>query len=134
MSTNHSRPMSPAGLVFFEGQEKPRQYVLFHKAVIKGQSDMEVFTTTSLQLEYPFLAKEECEIYERDGVWFFKSLTDETFTFVGGKALRLNEETELHDGTVIRLSNDRMLTMIFLQKFVTGRDWQIINMDDGDIS
>ena len=121
----------PAGLVFFEGQEKPRQYVLFHRATIKGQSDMEVFTTTSLQLEYPFLAKEECEIYEKDGVWFFKSLSDETFTFVGGKALYLNEETELHDGTVIRLSNDRMLTMIFLQEFVTGRDWQIINMDDG---
>ena len=121
----------PAGLVFFEGQEKPRQYVLFHRAVIKGQSDMEVFTTTSLQLEYPFIAKEECEIYERNGSWFYKNLSDETFTFVGGKALQLNEETELTDGTVIRLSNDRMLTLIFLKEFVTGRDWQIINMDDG---
>ena len=117
MSGNNAvRKRKPAGLVFFEGQEKPRQYVLFHQATIQGQSDMEVFTTTSLQLEYPFLAKEECRIYEKNGTWFYKNLSDDTFTFVGGKALALDEEAELKDGTVIRLSNERMLTIIFLKE------------------
>ena len=57
-----NRKHIPAGLVFFENQEKPRQYVIFERALIKGQCDMEVFTTTSLQLTYPFLDKTQCEI------------------------------------------------------------------------
>ncbi len=48
MSTNHStRPEKPAGLVFFEAQEKPRQYVIFDKAQILGKREMDVFTTSS---------------------------------------------------------------------------------------
>ena len=57
MSENFSqaRPETPAGLVFFEAQEKPRQYVIFDKALIKGCQEMEIFTPTGLQLTYPFL-------------------------------------------------------------------------------
>ena len=121
----------PAGLIFFEGQEKPRQYVIFEKALIKGQCDMEVFTTTSLQLTYPFLDKEQCEIYIDGDQWMFRNLSDEGFTFVAGRNLNKGDETPLTDGTVIRLSNDRMLTAVFFTEYVSGRDWKIINMDDG---
>ena len=58
-----------AGLVFFEGQEKPRQYVIFHDALIKGKCPMEVFTTTSLQLEYSFLDEKQGEIFSENGKW-----------------------------------------------------------------
>ena len=44
------RPDVPAGLVFFEAGEKPRQYVIFDRALIKGQQEMDVFTTSTLQL------------------------------------------------------------------------------------
>ena len=121
----------PAGLVYFEGQEKPRQYVIFNKAVLQGQCDMEVYTTSSLQLEYPFLEKEQCEIYRQDSQWIFRNLSSEVFTFVGGKYLHKDETTILHDGDVIRLSNDRMLTAVFFEHFSSCTDWQIINMDDG---
>ncbi len=121
----------PAGLVFFEGQEKPRQYVIFDRAMIKGRCDMEVFTTSSLQLTYPFLETEQCEIYYADDRWMYRNLSSEVFTFVGGKNLGKGDATQLFDGTIIRLSNDRMLTAIFFDEFVSGRDWQIINMDDG---
>ena len=121
----------PASLVFFEAQEKPRQYVIFERAKVKGQCDMEVFTTSSLQLTYPFLDKEQCEIYIENDEWMFRNLTDDVFTFVGGKSLGKDASTPLEDGTVIRMSNDRMLTAIFFSEFVSGLDWRIINMDDG---
>ncbi len=131
MSSRGNGKRTPAGLVFFEGQEKPRQYVIFNRAVIKGQCDMEVFTTTSLQLTYPFLDKEQCEIFWNKDQWFFRNLSDDVFTFVGGRSLGKGAETALRAGTVIRLSNDRMLTAVFLTEFVSGKDWNIINMDDG---
>ena len=121
----------PAGLIFFEGQEKPRQYVIFNRATVRGQCDMEVFTTSSLQLTYPFLDQKQCEIYIDGDQWMFRNLSENVFTFVGGKSLGSGAETPLSDGTVIRLSNDRMLTAIFFTEFVSGRDWKIINMDDG---
>ena len=123
--------LTPAGLVFFEGHETPRQYVVFHKTTIKGQCDMDVFTTSSLQLSYPFLEKEQCEIFHEDGKWMFRNLSEEGFTFAGGKNITAGEAVELFDGCVIRISNDRMLTAIFMEEFVSGRQWQIINMDDG---
>ena len=61
-----NKPSIPAGLVFFEGQEKPRQYVIFDKTVIQGQKDIEVFTTSSLQLAYPFLDEVQAEIRWED--------------------------------------------------------------------
>ena len=121
----------PAGLVFFESQEKPRQFVIFREAIVKGQCDMEVFTTTSLQLEYPFLDKEQCQIRLEEDKWIYKNLSENVFTFVGGKSLGYGAETELKDGMVIRLANERMLTCIFFSQFVSGRQWEIINMDDG---
>ncbi len=123
--------VSPSGLVFFEGQEKPRQYVIFQKALVKGRCNMEVFTTTSLQLQYSFLDEEQCEIYCESGTWYFKNLSDDVYTFVGGKNLKQGEEAVLKDGMVIRLVNERMLTAIFFEKFVSGRDWRILNMDNG---
>jgi hypothetical protein len=54
-----NKPGIPAGLVFFEGLEKPRQYVIFQKAVIRGQQEMDVFTPSALQLSYPFLDPEQ---------------------------------------------------------------------------
>ena len=132
MSTNHStRPEKPAGLVFFEAQEKPRQYVIFDKAQILGKREMDVFTTSSLQLSYPFLDEEQCEIRYEDGKWIYKNLSENVFTFVGGKILHHGEERELKDNTVIRLSNDRMLTAVFLREFASCTDWQMVNMDDG---
>ena len=131
MSATSRAKMPAASLIYFEAQEKPRQYVIFHNTVLCGQSPMEVYTTTRLQLEYPFLDKEQCKIYTRDGKWFFRNLSDKAFTFVGGKNLQQEEETQLFDGCVIRLVNDRMLTAIFFEKFVSGRDWRILNMDDG---
>ena len=132
MSTNHStRPEKPAGLVFFEAQEKPRQYVIFDKAQILGKREMDVFTTSSLQLSYPFLDEEQCEIRYGDGKWIYKNLSENVFTFVGGKILHHGEERELKDNTVIRLSNDRMLTAVFLREFASCTDWQMVNMDDG---
>ena len=131
MSNSLNGKRKPAGLVFFEGQEKPRQYVIFEKAEIRGQCDMEVFTTSSLQLTYPFLDKEQAEIFLKDGRWIYRNLSAEVFTFAGGKRLAKGEETVLTDNCVIRLSNDRMLTAVFFTEFVSGCDWEIINMDDG---
>ena len=131
MSANKLVPKAPAGLVFFEGQEKPRQYVIFHKAVIQGQKDMEVFTTSSLQLAYPFLDPEQGEIRWENGRWFYRNLSENVFTFVRGKLLPCGKEQELTDNTVIRLSNNRMLTAVFLEQFSSCTDWRFINMDDG---
>ena len=121
----------PAGLVFFEAQEKPRQYVIFNETLVMGRCDMEVFTTSSLQLTYPFIDPEQCRIYKDNDVWKYRNLSADVFTFVGGRNLKKDEETVLSDGDIIRLSNDRMLTAIFFEEFVSGRDWKIINMDDG---
>ena len=126
-----SRPEYPAGLVFFEAQEKPRQYVIFDKALIKGRQEMDVFTPSGLLLAYPFLDEEQCEIRFEDGKWLYRNLSENVFTFVGGKLVHAGEEQELRDNTVIRLSNDRMLTAVFLERFASSTDWQMINMDDG---
>ncbi len=128
---NLSRPEKPAGLVFFEAQEKPRQYVIFDRAVIRGRQEIEVFTTSSLQLTYPFLDEEQCEIRYENGKWIFRNLSENVFTFAGGKLVPRGGECELQDSMVIRLSNDRMLTAVFLQEYVSAADWQIINMDNG---
>ena len=125
------RPDVPAGLVFFEAGEKPRQYVIFDRALIKGQQDMDVFTTSTLQLVYPFLDPEQLEIRYEGGKWLCKNLSKNVFTFVGGKLLPCGEECELQDNAVLRLSNDRMLTAVFLREFAASTDWQFINMDDG---
>ena len=125
------RPDVPAGLVFFEAGEKPRQYVIFDRALIKGQQEMDVFTTSTLQLMYPFLDPEQLEIRYEDGKWLCRNLSKNVFTFVGGKLLPCGEECELQDNAVLRLSNDRMLTAVFLREFAASTDWQFINMDDG---
>ena len=131
MSRDSSRPEKPAGLVFFEAQEKPRQYVIFDKAEIRGSQEMDIFTTTSLQLSYPFLDEHQCEISYEGGRWIYRNLSENVFTFVNGKILHCGEERELRDNSVIRLSNDRMLTAVFLREFAPCTDWQMINMDDG---
>ena len=113
MNTINSRPEKPAGLVFFEAQEKPRQYVIFDKAEIRGSQEMDIFTTTSLQLAYPFLDEHQCEISFEDGKWIYRNLSENVFTFVNGKILHCGEERELRDNSVIRLSNDRMLPRYF---------------------
>ncbi len=128
---NISKPEKPAGLIFFEAQEKPRQYVIFDQAVIRGQQEMDVFTTSSLQLTYPFLDAEQCEIRYENGQWIYRNLSENVFTFVGGIMLPSGEERVLKDNMVIRLSNDRMLTAVFLETFASSTDWQMINMDDG---
>ena len=84
---NPSKPAKPAGLVFFEANEKPRQYVIFGKAVIHGQQEMDVFTTSSLQLAYPFLDETQCEIRFEGGKWIFRNLSNSVFTFMKGKLL-----------------------------------------------
>ena len=121
----------PAGLVFFEGKEHPRQYVVFRDSVVKGQCKSEVFTPSSLQLEYPFLDPEQCRIYYYKGEWIYKNLSENTFTFVGGQNLTCGMETVLQDGMVIRIANERMLTAVFLKEFVGGCDWKVIHMDNG---
>ena len=126
-----AKPERPAGLVFFEAQEKPRQYVIFDKALIKGRQETDVFTTSSLQLTYPFLDEEQCEIRFEDGRWILRNLSRDVFTFAGGKLLPCGEECELTDNAVIRWSNDRMLTAVFLREYASSADWQMINMDDG---
>ena len=131
MSEPSNAPRTPAGLVFFEGQEKPRQYVIFQQARLLGRQELEVFTTSALKLAYPFLDEEQAEIRLENGVWLYKNLSEGTYTFVGGKALAQGEETALTDNTVIRISNDRMLTAVFLEQFAPSTDWKIINMDDG---
>ena len=128
---SQTRPEKPAGLVFFEAQEKPRQYVIFDKAIVRGRQEMDVFTPSSLQLAYPFLDEEQCEIRFEDGQWIYKNLSENVFTFMGGQLVHAGEEHELKDNMVIRLSNDRMLTAIFLREFASSTDWQMINMDDG---
>ena len=128
---NFAGKRKAAGLVFFEGKEKPRQYVIFQRAHVRGQCSMEVFTTTSLQLEYSFLDKEQCEIFQRGGEWIYKNLSENVFTFVGGRHLAEGDETVLRDGAVIRLINDRMLTAVFLENYVSGRDWRFLDMDNG---
>ena len=129
--TQNRKPNAPAGLVFFEGLEKPRQYVIFHSATIEGQKEMDVFTTSSLQLNYSFLDPVQAQIRFEDGRWIYQNLSENTYTFVGGNALPKGETAELKDNTVIRISNDRMMTAVFLQEFASSTDWQIINMDDG---
>ena len=126
-----ARPEKPAGLVFFEANEKPRQYVIFDKAVIRGRQEMDVFTTSSLQLTYPFLDETQCEIRFDEGKWIYRNLSSGVFTFTDGKLLHCGEECELQDNTVLRLANDRMLTAVFLREYVSSADWQMINMDDG---
>ena len=126
-----SEKVNPSCLVFFEENEKPRQYVIFHHMTLKGQCDMEVFTTQSLQLTYPYLDREQCEIFIEKGKWIFRNLSSDVYTVVCGKTLKKGEAAELKDGGVIRLANGRMLTAIFFEKFVTGTEWQVIDMDDG---
>lgn len=121
----------PAGLVFFEEQEKPRQYVIFSRAEVRGQCNMEIFTTTSLQLEYPFLDEHQCEIYNENGQWYYKNLSQDVYTFVADKVVPQDQIVPLEDCTVIRLVNERMLTAVFFEDYVSGRDWRILNMDDG---
>ena len=84
MSENMSqaRPDVPAGLVFFEAQEKPRQYVIFDRALIKGRQEMDIFTPSGLQLAYPFLDEEQCEIRFERGKWYYRNLSENVFTFV----------------------------------------------------
>ena len=120
-----------AGLIFFEGHEDPRQYTIFHRALIKGRCPMEVFTTSSLQLEYSFLDTEQGEIFAENGKWMFRNLSEEVFTFVAGKHLAKGEKTELKDGAVIRMVNERMMTAVFFTNYVSGRAWRVLNMDDG---
>ena len=131
MMQANGRPDVPAGLVFFEGQEKPRQYVIFDKVRVEGQKDMEIFTTSGIQMTYPFLDPLQCEIRFEAGKWIYENLSENTFTFVGGKLLPCGESVELKDNTVIRVSNDRMLTAVFLEQFASSTDWQLIDMDDG---
>ena len=121
----------PAGLVFFEEQEKPRQYVIFQRAMVKGRSNMEIFTTSSLQVEYPFLDEKQCEIFNENGQWYFKNLSENVYTFVADNAVKAGETVPLEDCTVIRMVNDRMVTAVFFENYVSGRDWRILNMDDG---
>ena len=131
MQEKKKKKMPAAGLVFFEGNEKPRQYVIFHRTLIKGRCPAEVFTTTSLQLEYSFLEPEQCEIYAEDGEWYFRNLSEEVFAFVGGHNVKAGECARMTDGCVIRLVNERMLTAVFFSNFVSGRDWRFLNMDAG---
>ena len=131
VSRTQQGKLPASGLVFFEGHEKPRQYVIFTNALIKGQSPMEVFTTSSLQLEYSFLDPEQGEIFPENGAWYYRNLSDEVFTFVAGKNVRKGEKVQLQDGAVIRMVNERMLTAIFFEHFISGCDWRILNMDDG---
>ena len=119
----NNKPDIPAGLVFFEAQEKPRQYVIFDKARIRGGQEMDVFTTTALQLTYPFLDEEQCEIRFENGKWLYRNLSENVFTFVDGKHLGCGEERELRDNAIIRLSNDRMLTAVFLRECKTLKRW-----------
>ena len=107
--TIQTRSEVPAGLVFFEAQEKPRQYVIFDRVLIKGRQEMDIFTPSGLLLAYPFLDEEQCEIRFENGKWIYKNLSESVFTFVGGKLLSCGEEQELKDNIVIRLANDRML-------------------------
>ncbi len=130
-TASSNKKMRPAGLVFFEEHEKPRQYVIFQKAKVIGQCDTEVFTTTSLQLEYPFLDKEQCEIFNEKGQWYYKNLSENVYTFVADDAVKKDDIVPLEDGTVIRLFNDRMVTAVFFSDYVSGRDWRILDMDDG---
>ena len=129
MAGTDSQRTPAAGLVFFEGQEKPRQYVIFRNTRIKGSCPSEVFTTTSLQLEYSFLDTEQADIYTRDGKWYYRNLSEESFTFVGGHNCQKGQEVELLDGYVIRIFNERMLTAIFFENYVSARDWRFLNID-----
>ena len=126
-----SHKAKPAGLVFFEEQEKPRQYVIFSRAEVRGQCNMEIFTTTSLQLEYPFLDQKQCEIYYENGQWYYTNLSENVYTFVADNAVKTGETVPLEDCTVIRLVNERMLTAVFFDDYVSGRDWRVLNIDDG---
>ena len=129
MSDKKSGRLPAAGLVFFESREKPRQYVIFRKSTIKGQCPMEVFTTSSLQLEYSFLDKEQGEIFAQGGKWYYRNLSDNAFTFVAGHNVPKGEKAELHDGCVLRIVNERMLTAIFFTNYVSARDWRFLNLD-----
>ena len=50
---SYSGKKKAAGLIFFEGKEKPRQYVIFQRALVKGQCSMEVFIRTCLRMFLP---------------------------------------------------------------------------------
>ena len=121
----------PAGLVFFEEHEKPRQYVIFSRAEVRGQCPMEIFTTSSLQLEYSFLDENQCEIFYENGRWYFTNLSENVYTFVADNAVKRGDTVPLDDCTVIRMVNDQMLTAVFFEDYVSGRDWRILNIDDG---
>ena len=119
----------PAELIVFEGQEELHQYLLFHKVLI-GAGEVEVVSPRRILLPFPFLEKEQCEI-ERldDDSWVYRNLSEDTFTFVGGRLLKTGQECALHDGDMIRLSNDRMLTAVFLESQRGNYQWDSINMD-----
>ena len=125
------KKIRPAGLVFFEEQEKPRQYVIFDRAEIRGKCNMEIFTTSSLQLECSFLDEHQCEIFSENGQWYFKNLSENVYTFVADNSVKTGQVVPLEDCTVIRLVDEGMLTAVFFEDFVSGRDWRILNMDDG---
>ncbi|MCR4891743.1 MAG: ATP-binding cassette domain-containing protein [Lachnospiraceae bacterium] len=122
---------SPAGLVFFEEKEKPRQYIIFHNVKI-GKGEEEVIAPHKLVLNYPFLDEDQCEISNRDGHWVYKNTSSSVFTFVGGLHVKEGEERILENGDMIRLSNDRMLTAIFLTDVEGMDEWETIDLDTGD--
>ena len=121
----------PAGLVFFIGQEKPRQYVVFEEVTFHGQNETEVCTPRSLLLTCPFLCKDQARIFLKNETWYFCSLTDDVPAHVGKLCVKEGEEIPLQDSTVIRLGGREALTVVFYSRYAGGQDWEFIPMDPG---
>ncbi|MDO5702556.1 MAG: ATP-binding cassette domain-containing protein [Lachnospiraceae bacterium] len=113
----------PASLVYFEAGEKPRQYVLFHESLISGQNAAEIFTPGMLELTYPYLDREQWEIFIKDGAWKICAISGRGTTLVDGNVLRAGEEAALTDRSVIQLVSEKVLTLVFFEKYTGGMEY-----------
>lgn len=117
-----------AQIIFFEENQDPRQMVLDGEDVIGGGDHVER-TRGRLTLDYPFLAKEQGRFFREDGRWFYENQAENGFTSAAGTILRKGERQQLKDFSVIRIADDKMLTILFRENAAVSAEWKSIGLD-----
>ncbi len=118
-----------AQIIFFEENQDPRQMVLDGEDIIGGGDHVER-AEGKLMLDYPFLAGQQGRFFREDGHWFYENQSEEGFTSAAGTILRRGERQQLRDFSVIRIANDKMLTILFRENAAVSAEWKSIGLDD----
>ena len=120
-----------AQIIFFEENQDPRQMVLDGPVTIGGSDHVER-KEGRLDLDYPFLSKEQGRFFEENGSWFYENQTEDGFTSAAGSILRKGERQQLKDFSVIRIADDKMLTILFRENAAVSAEWKSISLDDSE--